>query len=152
MTQRFLDIVRSAAVFCAIATGLRRPRLEDTPCPQPRIYDLAEAEGSENWLFDRAETPVSAEAYLLSAELSKASSALSGLRSLLSQMAALPDAATLATAPQHPVFAGDSFLFEGEASFDVSGIVPFEDSDLFIEHSPSWPKVAPDQDDLARVA
>jgi hypothetical protein len=152
MTQRIIDIARSAAVLAAMAIGLRRSARNADPAPQPRILDVDSPQVDEAWLFDCAETPVSAEAYLLGREMSKASSALSGLRSVLSQIAALPEAASLVAAPAHPVYTADAALFDGEACVDISGVVPFEDSDLFIEHSPSWPKVATDREDLAQVA
>ncbi len=155
MTHRLVNSARSFAFFSALKAGLKKAKIS-VRHPEPLRRDLAEDE-NDAWMFDRDTSPVSAEAYVLETEYSRISGALSGLRGVLSQLSSLPAAAeaTLAATAPPPFSAryiAEPMLFDGEDCPPVEGVLPFEDSELFVEHSFSLPRIPARLEELKRVA
>jgi len=95
---------------------------------------------SDEWMFDRRETRVSAEAYVFSREMSRVSGALSGLRSLLTQIST--HSPMLDLMPEGVPFGAmvsDAMLFEGEPMAASYGPAPVEDAYLFEEQPAFMP-------------
>ncbi|MBU1286685.1 MAG: hypothetical protein KJ871_03065 [Alphaproteobacteria bacterium] len=93
---------------------------------------------SDDWMFEGRATPVSADAHIFSHEMSRVSGALSGLRSLLTQISA--HAPVFDTMPEGATFGaliGDEFLFDGEPMAASYGPAPTEDAYLF-EDAPMY--------------
>lgn len=152
MTNRMLTTARSLAVLAAVTIGLRRAPAGQAAAPEP-LYQPLMDETDDTWMFGEADTAMSSEAYLCRTEMSRVSGALTGLRSLLTQITrhgVLTDGLAIA-APMTPLRA-DDLLFDGEFAPHDADVLPFEDADLFIEGAIAqsrWPVV---REDLSRVA
>ncbi len=152
MTNRMLTTARSLALLAAVTIGRRRPVAGQTAAPEP-IFRSMEDEHDDRWMFGEADTAMSSGAYLCRTEMSRVSGALSGLRSLLTQITrngVLTDGLAIA-APMTPLRA-DDLLFDGEFTPHNADVLPFEDAELFVEGAIAqgrWPVI---REDLSRVA
>ena len=142
MTQRIVTTLRSLALFGAVSLGFRKANIAERH-PEPIRGDLRPDEENDAWLFDRSETNLSSGAYMLEQEYSRVSGALSSLRGVLSSLARVPEIAETAySAPYDAPLATDPMLFdEDRAPIPVlTNVVPFEDDDLFVEHTFALPR------------
>ncbi len=152
MTNRMLTSARSLAVLAAISMGFRRAPAGPAVAPEPLCRPLLD-EAGDRWMFGEPDSAMSSEAYLCRAEMSRVSGALTGLRSLLTQITrhgVLTDGLAIA-APMTPLRA-DNLLFDGEYTPHDADVLPFEDADLFIEGAIAqsrWPVV---REEMSRVA
>jgi len=140
MTHRILAPIKSFALSAALRLAAGRSRMLEASAPEPRIRSIDLDHMSDEWMFDRRATPVSAEAYVFSREMSRVSGALSGLRSLLTQISA--NAPVLDLVPEGVPFGAmvaDAMLFEGEPMAASYGPAPTEDADLFEEQPTFMP-------------
>ncbi len=132
MTHRILAPIKSFALSAALRVAAGRSKMLEAVAPEPRVRSFEPDHLSDEWMFDSRATPVSAEAYVFSREMSRVSGALSGLRSLLTQISA--HAPVLDRMPEGVPFGalvGDAFLFDGEPMAASYGPAPVEDADLF---------------------
>lgn len=142
MTQRIVTTLRSLALFGAVSLGLRKANIAERH-PEPIRGSLRTEDEHDTWLFDRPETNLASGAYMLEQEYSRVSGALSALRGVLSSLARVPEAAEMAyAAPSDAPLAIDPMLFdEDRAPIPVlTNVVPFEDDDLFVEHTFALPR------------
>jgi hypothetical protein len=154
MTYRILAPIKSFALSAALRIAAGRSRILEAAAPEPRVRSFEPEHVSDEWMFDSQVTPVSAEAYVFSREMSRVSGALSGLRSLLTQISA--HAPVLDRMPEGVPFGaliGDSILFDGEPMAASYGPAPVEDADLFEDQSAFLPAlVRRGSEDVSRVA
>ncbi len=142
MTQRIVTTLRSLALLSAVSLGLRKANIEERH-PEPILGALRPDEENDSWLFDRSETNLSSGAYMLEQEYSRVSGALSALRGVLSSLARVPEAGEMAyAAPYDAPLATDPMLFDEERALIpvLTNVVPFEDDDLFVEHTFALPR------------
>lgn len=142
MTQRIVNTLRSLALFGAVTLGFRKANIAERH-PEPIRAGLRPDDESDAWLFDRSETNLASGAYMLEQEYSRVSGALSALRGVLSSLARVPEAAEAAyAAPVDAVLAIDPMLFDEERAPIpmLTNVVPFEDDDLFVEHTFALPR------------
>lgn len=142
MTQRIVTTLRSLALFGAVSLGLRKANVVERH-PEPIRAGFRPDDESDAWLFDRPETNLASGAYMLEQEYSRVSGALSALRGVLSSLARVPEVAEMAyAAPADAPLAIDPMLFdEDRAPIPVlTNVVPFEDDDLFVEHTFALPR------------
>ena len=140
MTHRILAPIKSFALSTALRVAAGRSRILNASAPEPRIRSFEPEHVSDDWMFDGRETPVSAEAYVFSREMSRVSGALSGLRSLLTQIST--HAPVMDMMPEGVPFGAmvaDAMLFEGEPMAASYGPAPMEDADLFEEQPAFMP-------------
>lgn len=155
MTHRIVNTVRSLALYGAVTLGLRKAHI-DVRQPEA-IRSGAEPEDvCDSWMFDRQQTAISAEAYMLDREYGRVSGAIAGLRAVLSSLTKMP----LEADPDYtPVatpagMALDPMLFE-EAAAPVpvmTNVVAFDEDDLFIENPLTLQKPSAPIESLSRVA
>ena len=154
MTHRIVNTVRSLALYGAVSLGLRHARITVRE-PDARRSGADVDDQDDNWLFDRQQTAISSEAYLLDQQYGRASSALAGLRAVLSNLTKMPLAAEESYAP----------MTAGSVSFDpvlfdeisppvpaLTNVVAFDEDDLFIESSLTLQKHSASIESLPRVA
>jgi hypothetical protein len=142
MTQRIVTTLRSLALFGAVSLGLRKANIEERH-PEPILGSLRPEDENDAWMFERSETNLASGAYMLEQEYSRVSGALSALRGVLSSLARVPEAAeAVYSAPADAPLAIDPMLFDEErAAIPVlTNVVPFEDDDLFVEHTFALPR------------
>lgn len=142
MTQRIVTTLRSLALFGAVSLGFRKANIEERH-PEPILGSLRPDDENDAWMFERSETNLASGAYMLEQEYSRVSGALSALRGVLSSLARVPEAAEMAySAPADAPLAIDPMLFdEARAPIPVlTNVVPFEDDDLFVEHTFALPR------------
>lgn len=134
-------IINAFKRFSLVASVRRAPaKLAPADCAEPivRPADDVPARAEPIWdeaLFDDASPPIGPESRALANELSKSSTALSELRALLGEIAAIaPMSAETRFAEAEVNFAWqDDALFEGEAMQAVSGrLVPLEGETTFL--------------------
>lgn len=154
MTHSIVNTVRSLAMYGAVSLGLRQARITVRE-PEARRSDAETKDLADSWMFDRPQTAVSSEVFMLNQEYNRASGALSGLRSILSNLMKMPLAAE---ETYQPVSAGtvafDSALFD-EISAPapvLTNVVAFDEDDLFIESSLTLQKPSATIESLSRVA
>ncbi len=138
MTHRILAPIKSFALSAALRVAAGRFKTLEATAPEPRVRAFAPQDMSDDWMFEGRATPVSADAHVFSHEMSRVSGALSGLRSLLTQISAhapvfdaMPEGATFGA------LIGDEFLFDGEPMAASYGPAPTEDAYLF-EDAPMY--------------
>ncbi len=154
MTHRIVNTVRSLALFGAVTLGLRKASISVRE-PEARRSGAEAEDLADTWMFDRPQTAVSSEAYMLDQEYGRVSGALAGLRSVLSNLTKMPLAAEDAYVPM----AASSVAFD-PALFDeiaapipvLTNVVAFDDDDLFIECSLTLQKPSASIESLSRVA
>jgi hypothetical protein len=154
MTHRIVNTVRSLALFGAVSLGLRKANIRVQE-PDARKCGAQPEDLSDTWMFDRPQTAVSSEAYLLDQEYGRVSGALAGLRSVLSSLTKMPLEAKETYVPvAASCVAVDSVLFdEISAPAPVfTNVVAFDDDDLFIESSLTLQKPSASIESLSRVA
>lgn len=142
MTQRIMTTLRSLALLGAVSLGLRKANIAERQ-PEPILGALRPDEENDAWLFDRSETNLASGAYMLEQEYSRVSGALSSLRGVLSSLARVPEVCeAVYSAPHNAPLATDPMLFdEDRAPIPVlTNVVPFEDDDLFAEHTFALPR------------
>ena len=149
MTHRILAPIK----FFALALGLRwsagKVKSARLGTVEPIVEPLKRRIAVDEWMFDRDGLPVTEAAEVYSHDLNRVSGALSGLRSLLTQIAA--EAPVIDEMPNAVPFGPletDDMLFEGEPMTASCHETPLEDSDIFIEP----PVVVADVQELPRVA
>lgn len=155
MTHRIVNTVRSLALYGAVTLGLRKAHI-DVREPDAIRSGAVPEDTADSWMFDRPQSAISSEAYLLEREYGRVSGALSGLRAVLSNLTKMP---LTAEAEYTPVatpagMALDPMLFE-EAAAPVpvlTNVVAFDEDDLFIESSLTLQKPSAPIESLSRVA
>lgn len=154
MTHSILAPFKSFALSAALRVAAGRLRVSGAISPEPRIRSFEPEHVSDEWMFDTRATPVSAEAYVFSREMSRVSGALSGLRSLLTQISA--HAPVLDRMPEGVPFGaliGDAVLFDGEPMAASYGPAPVEDADLFEDRPAFLPAaIRRGNEEMSRVA
>jgi hypothetical protein len=154
MTHRIVNTARSLALLGAVSLGLRQVRASVRE-PEARRSVAGTGDHGDAWLFDRPQTAVSSEAYMLDQEYGRVSGALAGLRAVLSSLTKMP----LAAEPAYMPMAAASVDFD-PALFDeiaapvpvLTNVVAFDEDDLFIETSATLQKPSAIMDSLSRVA
>ncbi len=154
MTHRIVNTVRSLALYGAVSLGLRQARVTMRE-PDARRSAVDIEDPDDNWMFDRPQAATSSAAYLLDQEYGRASSALAGLRAVLSNLTKMPLSAEEAYTPM----AAGSVAFD-PALFDeiappipmLTNVVAFDEDDLFIESSLTLQKPSASIESLSRVA
>jgi len=105
----------------------------------------------DEWMFDRDGNPVTESAALYARETARISGALTGLRSLLTQISMhAPQPEEMPRVAAFGPIASDDLLFDGEPMPAQFGILA-EDADLF-EEGPSSRPVWDAAQELPRVA
>ncbi len=154
MTHRIVNTVRSLALFGAVSLGLRKANVSIQE-PEARHSGAEPDENSDSWMFDRQQTAVSSEAYMLDQEYGRVSGALAGLRAVLSSLTKMPLEAEEAYTPvAASTVAFDTALFDEIAAPApvFTNVVAFGDDDLFIECSLTLQKPSASIESLSRVA
>ncbi len=151
MTQRILSSLKSFVLTAAFRMSASESRLPGEGAPEPRTRHFDPEMDIDEWMFDRDGNPVTESATLYARETARVSGALSGLRSLLTQIAMhAPQTEELpAEAAFGPVMS-DDLLFDGEPMPAQFGILA-EDEDLFDDmpgRRPAWSA----SEDMPRVA
>ncbi len=150
MTQRILHSLKTFVLAAALRAGIRDAR-EEAVSPEPVIRHLDSVNDIDEWMFDIDGRPVTELASMYSRETARVSAALTGLRSVLTQIAA--------HAPiieQHNVnvsfgpLESDAMLFDGEPMPVHFGILA-DDADLF-EDMPGLRPASIDVHEISRVA
>lgn len=154
MTHRIVNTVRSLALYGAVSLGLRQARITVRE-PDARRSGSDVDDQDDNWMFDRPQTGISSEAYLLDQQYGRASGALAGLRAVLSNLTKMP---LHAEESYTPMAAGsvpfDPVLFDEIAPPvpALTNVVAFDEDDLFIESSLTLQKHSASIESLPRVA
>lgn len=154
MTHRIVNTVRSLALFGAVSLGLRKANISVQE-PVARRSGAEPEDVSDSWMFDRQQTAVSSEAYMLDQEYGRVSGALAGLRSVLSSLTRMPlEAKETYTPVAASAMAVDPVLFDEIAAPApvFTNVVAFDDDDLFIESSLTLQKPSASIESLSRVA
>jgi len=154
MTHRIVNTVRSLAMYGAVSLGLRKVRI-DIREPDALRSGAEPEDLSDDWMFDRPKTAVSAEAYMLDQEYGRVSGALSGLRAVLSNLTKMPLHAEEAYTPMAASAVSlDPALFDEIAAPApmLTNVVAFDEDDLFIESSLTLQKPSTSIESLPRVA
>lgn len=152
MTHRILSPLKSLTAFAAFRLVTRKAKPFAVTKPEPILSTIEPETASDDWMFAAGEISVSPYAHALSGEMARVSGALSGLRSLLTQIS--HHAPVLDVAPVGLPFgplAGDAMLFDGEAMAASYGPAPNEDADLFDDVA-FLSRTESDAEPLARVA
>ena len=151
MTQRILSSLKSFVLTAAFRVSASESRLPHEGTPEPVTRHLNPEREIDEWMFDRDGNPVTEAAALYARETNRVSGALTGLRSLLTQIAMhAPQTEEIpAEAAFGPIIA-DDVLFDGEPMPAQFGLLA-EDEDLFDDLPGSRPARGRDQD-LPRVA
>lgn len=158
MTHHLVNSVRSLAMLGAVTLGLRKARIA-VRVPEERRSGAEPDELADDLvdalLFDRPQSGVSAEAYMLGQEYGRLSGSLAGLRSVLSSLKKMPMAAEEIYTP----LAAASVTFDPALFDEIGGPVPlltnvvaFDEDDLFIESSLTLQKPSAPIESLSRVA
>ncbi len=154
MAHHIVNSVRSLALYGAVSLGLRQARIQVRE-PEERRSSAVPDDLADSWLFDRPQAAVSSEVYMLNQEYGRVSGALSGLRSILSNLMKMP---LSAEETYQPVYAGsvafDPALFDEIAAPVpvLTNVVAFDEDDLFIESSLTLQKPSTSIESLSRVA
>jgi hypothetical protein len=154
MTHHIVTSVRSLAVYGAVRLGLRHAHIivQD---PQPRRSEADLDDLVDSWMFDHPQAANSSEAYMLDQEYGRVSGALSGLRSVLSNLMKMPLEAEETYRPIAATSVSlDPALFDEIAAPApvLTNVVAFDDDDLFIESSLTLQKHSASMESLTRVA
>ena len=154
MTHRIVNILRSLAMYGAVSLGLGRARI-DLREPDALRRGAEPEDPGDDWMFDRRQAAVSAEAYMLDQEYSRVSGALASLRAVLSNLTKMPlhaeeTCTPLAASPA----AFDPALFDdiAPAAALLTNVVAFDEDDLFIESSLTLQKPSTFTESLSRAA
>ena len=151
MTQRILSSLKSFVLTAAFRVSASESRIAHEGAPEPVTRHLNPEMDIDEWMFDRDGNPVTEAATLYARETARVSGALTGLRSLLTQISM--HAPQIEAIPMQAAFGpivGDDVLFDGEPMPAQFGILA-EDEDLFDEMPGSRPAWASDRD-MSRVA
>jgi hypothetical protein len=154
MTHRIVNTVRSLALYGAVSLGLRQARITVRE-PDARRSGADVDDQDDSWMFDRQQTAISSEAYLLDQQYDRASGALAGLRAVLSNLTKMPLAAEETYTPMAAgSVAFDPVLFDEIAppAPALTNVVAFDEDDLFIESSLTLQKPSASIESLPRVA
>ena len=150
MTKRILSSLKSFVLTTAFRMSASESRLPFEDAPEPVTRHLNPEMEIDEWMFDRDGNPVTESASLYARETARVSGALTGLRSLLTQISMhAPQTEELPTAAAFGPIVADDMLFDGEPMPSHFGLLA-EDQDLFDElpaARDSW--AAPD---MSRVA
>ena len=145
---------KSEAELATELLGLRKAQFSVRE-PEALRTDAEPEELGDDWLFDRPQAAVSAEAFLLDQEYGRASGALAGLRAVLSNLTKMPLHAEEAYTPMAATsVALDSALFDEIATPApmLTNVVAFDEDDLFIESTLTLQKPSASIESLSRVA
>ena len=137
MTQRILSSLKSFVLTAAFRMSASESRLPGEGAPEPVTRHLNPEMDIDEWMFDR--------------ETARVSGALSGLRSLLTQIAMhAPQTEELPSEAAFGPIMSDDLLFDGEPMPAQFGLLA-EDEDLFDDLPGSRPAWNVSQD-MPRVA
>ncbi|HPE47785.1 MAG TPA: hypothetical protein PLR76_05285 [Hyphomonas sp.] len=151
MTQRILSSLKSFVLTAALRSSARASRHAGEEAPEPIIRRVDPAMDIDEWMFDRDGNPVTESAALYARETARISGALTGLRSLLTQISMhAPQPEEMPRVAAFGPIASDDLLFDGEPMPAQFGILA-EDADLF-EEGPSSRPVWDAAQELPRVA
>ncbi|RAN40197.1 hypothetical protein [Hyphomonas sp. GM-8P] len=151
MTQRILSSLKSFVLTAAFRMSASESRLPDEGAPEPRTRHFNPEMDIDEWMFDRDGNPVTESATLYARETARVSGALSGLRSLLTQIAMhAPQTEELPAEAAFGPIMSDDLLFDGEPMPAQFGILA-DDDDLFDE-MPTRRTAWSDSQDMPRVA
>lgn len=131
MTQRILSSLKSFVLTAAFRVSASESRLPGEGTPEPVTRHLDPEMEIDEWMFDRDGNPVTESAALYARETARVSGALSGLRSLLTQISMhAPQTEELPVEAAFGPIMSDDVLFDGEPMPAQFGILA-EDEDLF---------------------
>jgi hypothetical protein len=151
MTHRILSSLKSFVLTTAFRMSASEARLPGEGTPEPVTRHLNPEMDIDEWMFDRDGNPVTETAALYARETARVSGALSGLRSLLTQISMhAPQVEEMPSQAAFGPIVSDDLLFDGEPMSAQFGILA-EDLDLFDDmpsHRSAW---SADQD-MSRVA
>ena len=151
MTQRILSSLKTFVLTAAFRMSASESRLPGECSPEPRTRHLNPEMDIDEWMFDRDGNPVTESATLYARETARVSGALSGLRSLLTQIAMhAPQTEELPAKAAFGPIMSDDVLFDGEPMPAQFGILA-DDDDLFDE-MPTRRTAWSDSKDMPRVA
>jgi hypothetical protein len=153
MTHRIFAPIKFFALSAALRLVAGRSKTLEAAAPKPRIREYEPETVSDEWMFEGRSTPISAEVFAFSREMSRVSGALGGLRALLGQISA--QAPVLDLMPNGVPFGpmiGDPMLFDGEPMAASYGPAPAEDMDLFGDAPAFMPGVRRADEAISRVA
>ena len=151
MTQRIISSLKSFVLTAAFRMSVSESRLPGEGTPEPLTRQLNPEMDIDEWMFDRDGNPVTESAALYARETARVSGALSGLRSLLTQIAMhAPQTEELPAKAAFGPIMSDDLLFDGEPMPAQFGALN-EDEDLFDEMPGSRPAWSTSQD-MPRVA
>jgi len=131
MTQRILSSLKSFVLTAALRLSASESRLPGEGDPEPIQRHLDPEMDIDEWMFDRDGNPVTEAATLYARETARVSGALTGLRSLLTQIAMhAPQTEEIPLKAAFGPIVSDDLLFDGEPMPAQFGILA-EDADLF---------------------
>ena len=151
MTQRILSSLKSFVLTTALRMSASESRFPHEDVPEPVTRSLDPEMEIDEWMFDRDGNPVTEMAALYARETARVSGALTGLRSLLTQIAMhAPQTEEVPAEAAFGPIISDDLLFDGEPMPAQFGLLA-DDADLFDDLPGSRPAWASEQD-LPRVA
>ena len=151
MTQRILSSLKSFVLTAALRVSASESRLAEDKAPEPVTRHLDPEMEIDEWMFDRDGNPVTEAASIYARETARVSGALTGLRSLLTQISMhAPQTEDIPVQAAFGPIVGDDVLFDGEPMPAQFGILA-EDEDLFDEMQGARSTWAADRD-MSRVA
>ncbi|HPF23047.1 MAG: hypothetical protein R3C08_08480 [Hyphomonas sp.] len=151
MTQRILSSLKSFVLTAAFRVSASESRLPGEGTPEPVTRHLNPEMEIDEWMFDRDGNPVTEMAALYARETARVSGALTGLRSLLTQISMhAPQTEELPVRAAFGPIVSDDLLFDGEPMPAQFGILA-EDADLFDDMPAGRSAWAADAD-MPRVA
>ena len=151
MTQRILSSLKSFVLTAAFRMSSSESRFPHEDAPEPVTRHLNPEMEIDEWMFDRDGHPVTEMAALYARETARVSGALTGLRSLLTQIAMhAPQNEEVPSMAAFGPIISDDLLFDGEPMPAQFGLLA-EDADLF-EDLPGSRPVWESAQDLPRVA
>ena len=131
MTQRILSSLKSFVLTAALRLSASESRLAGEGDPEPIQRHLDPEMEIDEWMFDRDGNPVTEAASLYARETARVSGALTGLRSLLTQISMhAPQTEEMPVEAAFGPIVSDNLLFDGEPMPAQFGILA-EDADLF---------------------
>lgn len=151
MTQRILSSLKSFVLTAAFRVSASESRLPSEGNPEPVTRHLNPEMEIDEWMFDRDGNPVTEMAALYARETARVSGALTGLRSLLTQISMhAPLTEELPVRAAFGPIVSDDLLFDGEPMPAQFGILT-EDADLF-DDMPAGRSAWAAEADMSRVA
>ena len=132
MSKNLIASIRSFFVLGAVSLGLGKARLS-TRHPEPVFGGFCPEDESDGWMFERQQTDLGSETYLLEQVYSRAASGLSSLRAILSGIAHVPEFNPVAERPGEGTLVGDPLLFDDDRAVfaGFGNVVPLQDDILF---------------------